>query len=218
MPNASRKAASSPAPARAAAARPGPGRPRKLTHEKIVQAAITVMEREGFAALSTRSLARELGTTGSTLYNYVKRIEDIEIEALHALTAGLTPPSATTGPALRAELIQHLLSARRIILKHPRVSFPEPGSPTWVTLSELNAKWYAALAPYVDQPHKVVLAYTALIATALAMAERARLSGGVGIVRRHKSSAPFLRDVKLDTPEELFGLLIDQLMPGLSRP
>ena len=197
--------------------RTGPGRPRKLTHDRIIQAAIAVMEREGFAALSTRSLARELGTTSSTLYNYVSCIEDIEVEALRCLTAGLTLPTAKTGPALRAELLKHLLSVRALVLKHPRVPYPEKGSPSWNLLSEINAQWYAALEPFVAKPHVVVLACTALTGTVIALAERERISGPAKAFRRHKSADRWLGDVKLESVEEILRLLIDQLLPGLSR-
>ncbi|HKY92000.1 MAG TPA: TetR/AcrR family transcriptional regulator [Nevskiaceae bacterium] len=197
--------------------RAGPGRPRKLTHERIVEAAIAVMEKEGFAALTTRSLARELGTTGSTLYNYVERIEDIEVEALRVMSAEITPPTAKTGPALRAEFLEHLLSARRLFLKHPRVSFPEVGSPSWHLLAEINAQWYEALARYTARPHQAVLAYTALMSTTFASAERERFSKSPKALHRHKRVASLLAEVKLDTPEDLLTLMLDQLLPGLSR-
>lgn len=190
-----------------------PGRPRKLTHEQIIRAALTLIERDGFAALSTRSLARELGITGSTLYNYVERVEDIEVEVLRIITSDIPLPTAKTGPALRAEFLNHLLAVRRLVLKHPRVPFPEYDSPSWNLLNEINAKWYAALAPFVPQPHLVVLAYSALISNVVASAERERISGPV--VRQPKSAQPYLRDVKLETVEIVLGLLIDQLLPGL---
>lgn len=212
-----RKAAAPTASGGAMSVHAGPGRPRKLTHEKIVEAALAVMEAEGFAALTTRSLARALGTTSSTLYNYVERIEDIEVEALRVLTAEITPPTATTGPALRAELIEHLNSARRLFLKHPRVPFPTPGSPSWTMLADLNVQWYEALGRFTPQPHEAVIAYTAILSTAFMSAERERLSKTPKAPHRHKRLASLLNEVKIDTIDDLIVLMIDQLLPGLSR-
>lgn len=208
-----RKSTSSSAPGRESADLAKPGRPRKLTHGKIIEAALALIERDGFAALSTRSLARELNTTGSTLYNYVDRIEDIEAEVLRILTSDIPLPTAKRGATLRTELLSHLLAVRRLVLKHPRVPFPEYDSPSWKLLNEINAKWYAALAPFVPEPHLAVLTYGALIANVVASAERERICGPV--YRRPRSALPYLREVKLDSVDGTLGLLIDQLLPGL---
>ncbi len=192
-----------------------PGRPRKLSHERIVEAALAVIDRDGFAALSTRSLARELGTTGSTLYNYVSRIEDIEVEVLRILTSDIPLPTATTGAALRSELLNHLVAVRQLVFKHPHVPFPKIGSPSWNLLDQINARWYAALAPFVPEPHVVVLAYGALISAIVASAERERIWGER--YRQPRSAQPYLQQVKLEGLEATLGALIDQLLPGLSR-
>ena len=194
------------------------GRPRRYSEEALVEAALRVLEREGFGSLTIRALAEELGTSHSTLYNYVERIEDIEAEALRILTAEIPPPTAKTGPDLRAELLAHLLAARRLFLKHPRVSFPEPGSRSWEILAEINAQWYEALARYTAKPHQAVLAYTAILSSTFVTAERERLSKTPKAVHRNKRIAALLGDVKLDTVEDLLLLMIDQMLPGLSRP
>ena len=61
------------------------GRPRRFQDAELVDAALRVMDREGYKALSIRSLASELGTTHPTLYTYVSSIEEIEARALHRL-------------------------------------------------------------------------------------------------------------------------------------
>ena len=68
--------------------RPAVGRPRKMTREKIVAAALQVMEDADFAALSMRALARHLGVNHATLYNYVDDLAEVEQQALDADAVG----------------------------------------------------------------------------------------------------------------------------------
>src|ERR1700761_5514467 len=109
------------------------GRPRKIAEGAMVEAALRVMEREGYAALTARSLAQELGISHSTLYNYVEQIEDVEAQALHQLTAQLPLPTASTPRGLRAELLAYLLAAIRLLSQHPGVLFPPVDSLSWKT-------------------------------------------------------------------------------------
>ena len=48
-----------------------------LGRERVLQAAIGLADREGIAALSMRSLAREVGVEAMSLYHYVERKEDL---------------------------------------------------------------------------------------------------------------------------------------------
>ena len=54
-------------------------RPRTplLSRERIVEVAVAVIDAEGFDALSTRRLARELGVQAPSLYNHFSTKEDI---------------------------------------------------------------------------------------------------------------------------------------------
>src|SRR5690348_8112470 len=55
--------------------RPGP-KPR-FTHDDLVDAALAVIDAEGFAALSLRAVARELGVTSMAIYTYVASREQL---------------------------------------------------------------------------------------------------------------------------------------------
>ncbi|MFI6294763.1 TetR/AcrR family transcriptional regulator [Nonomuraea sp. NPDC050790] len=58
--------------------RPAPGvRQPRFTREQIAKAAISIAETEGFAALSMRRLAEELGAGTMTLYHYVPSKQDL---------------------------------------------------------------------------------------------------------------------------------------------
>jgi AcrR family transcriptional regulator len=55
--------------------RPGP-KPR-FTHDDLVDAALGVIDAEGFSALSLRAVARELGITSMAIYTYVASREQL---------------------------------------------------------------------------------------------------------------------------------------------
>src|SRR5437773_696462 len=49
----------------------------KLTRERIVEAALQVMDAEGLEAVSMRRVAREVGVEAMSLYHYVKDKDDL---------------------------------------------------------------------------------------------------------------------------------------------
>jgi AcrR family transcriptional regulator len=198
-----------------AAVRATAGRPRKVSKDALVEAALRVMEREGYAALTARSLAKELGINHSTLYNYVEQIEDIEAQALHQLTAQLPLPAATAPRALRAELLAYLLAANRLLSQHPWVLFPPIDSPSWKTLQGIGEGWVRALVPHTPDEKTARLALAALVATAVVQAERTRVygSGPVGDPKQRKTLAV----AGIRTLEEALYSMMDLVLPGLNR-
>ncbi len=53
--------------------------------EEIIRVAVRVVDTEGIGALSARRIAKELGISPMTLYNYVENLQEIE---KHVLTSG----------------------------------------------------------------------------------------------------------------------------------
>jgi AcrR family transcriptional regulator len=53
-------------------------RPRSLTDDQLVAAALAVVDREGLAALTMRTVARELGVATMGLYRYVSDRQELE--------------------------------------------------------------------------------------------------------------------------------------------
>ncbi|MFC8012439.1 TetR/AcrR family transcriptional regulator [Streptomyces cinereoruber] len=53
-------------------------RPRTLTQDRLAAAALAVIDREGLAALSMRTVAKELGMSPMGLYRYVTDREELE--------------------------------------------------------------------------------------------------------------------------------------------
>ena len=54
-------------------------RPRSLTDDQLVAAALAVVDREGLAALTMRTVARELGVATMGLYRYVADRQALEV-------------------------------------------------------------------------------------------------------------------------------------------
>ncbi len=63
------------------------GRPPKFSRERLQAAALHLVDRDGVAALSMRTLARELGTGPMTLYNHVRDRADLEVLVVDAVLA-----------------------------------------------------------------------------------------------------------------------------------
>ncbi len=189
-----------------------PGRPRKYSDTILVRAALRVMEREGYSALSMRSLAKEVGTTPATLYNYVDAIKDIEAMALQNLAEELPLPSATTALDFRSELLAYLASVRRVLFQHPSVIFSTPGSACAKTLTKVSDKWLLAMKPYVPSEKAAVLALGALTSTALAAAERDRALG----LDYYQKNRKALQQQGIGTFEGYISDMVDFVLPGLA--
>jgi AcrR family transcriptional regulator len=90
-----------------------------MSVERIVSAAIEIIDRDGLHGLSMRTLAIELDTGTATLYRYVQSKEEVLVEALDAVlgeihlpeefspTGGWRSQVATMANALRDGLLAH---------------------------------------------------------------------------------------------------------------
>lgn len=214
----------------------GPGRPRKLTRQLIVEAAVQVLDEEGYRPLSMRSLAQRLGVNHATLYNYVGHIEDVESEAIEFLIARMPIPSAERAEPMREQLIEHLLAVRDLQIQHPHVLHPPIGSPTWHSHQITTNKVMRALMPYGSSLGEVMVAYQTLIGFMASSAERARASGGTSfpdfiraqqtailtvleeeseLVRRVLAGPEKLKP-RTDMLASILGHVIDRLLPGIN--
>jgi AcrR family transcriptional regulator len=194
------------------------GRPRNLSRDAIVTAALAVMEREGYGALSMRSLGQELGVSHSNLYNYVGHIEDVEVEALNRLASSISLPVSTKPAALREELLEHLRATRRLLIKHPTVVYPPHGSSAFKTFVKFTQGWIEALMPYSADAPGAAIAYSALVSYMVTAAERERIYGAdyasasrkiiEGMIPASGAALEF---------DAVLGTLIDRLLPGLAK-
>jgi AcrR family transcriptional regulator len=89
-----------------------------LTRQRIIRAALRVMDEEGLEAVTMRRIGRELGVEAMSLYNHVRDKEEI-LDAIceEVLTEFQVPQENEWAAALRAGAGEY----RRLLLAHPRV-------------------------------------------------------------------------------------------------
>jgi AcrR family transcriptional regulator len=63
------------------------GRPSRFSIEELQAAALALVDEEGLAGLSMRSLAVRLGTGPMTIYNYVRDRKDLDVLVVEAVIA-----------------------------------------------------------------------------------------------------------------------------------
>ncbi|MFG3507866.1 TetR/AcrR family transcriptional regulator [Streptomyces sp. NPDC047821] len=104
------------------------GRYGRLTRERVLTAALGVVDAEGLSALSMRRLASELGVEAMSLYRYLPgkgALLDGLVEALYQEVEERLLPMAETlphpGPAWRAGLQQLAHATYAVGLRHPEV-------------------------------------------------------------------------------------------------
>ncbi|MGH8931364.1 MAG: TetR/AcrR family transcriptional regulator [Egibacteraceae bacterium] len=122
-------------------------RPRKprLSQERIIQAAIELLDAEGVDGFSMRRLAARLDAGTMSLYAYVAAKEDVLDLALDAVMAEIEVEGTADAP-WRAILTRQLVESRQVMRRHPWI----PGligtrpllGPTALARSEL---FYTAL-------------------------------------------------------------------------
>lgn len=97
-------------------------RPRSplLSRERIVAAAIALVDAQGLAALSTRRLALELGVSGPSLYNHFATKDDLLEAVADAVTARVDISPLGTRPWPEA-LRTWAVSYRQALAEHPNL-------------------------------------------------------------------------------------------------
>lgn len=191
------------------------GRKRKFTQDQLVQAALQVMENEGFAALTIRSLGAQLKVSHSALYGYVKNIEELEAEALRQLASEIPMPLPGSPRELRKQTIKFLLILREVLLKHPGVLRPPVGSRAYETFTECSVQWINALTPFAASATDAMRGYLALVSVVAASAENERTYGEYAVRHAYKSW-----DKRLPSPEprvDNLERLVDVLLPKLPK-
>ncbi|MEU7699660.1 TetR/AcrR family transcriptional regulator [Streptomyces sp. NPDC015492] len=94
-------------------------RPRSLTPDRLAAAALAVIDRDGLAGLSMRTVARELGASPMGLYRYVADREELEGLVVDRVLDGLDtdPPPADAPWRDRIETMAGRL--RDAVVRHP---------------------------------------------------------------------------------------------------
>ncbi|MFI9775217.1 TetR/AcrR family transcriptional regulator [Streptomyces sp. NPDC051956] len=100
-------------------------RPRKplLSRDRIVTAALSLVDAEGLAAVSTRRLAAELGVSGPSLYNHFRTKDQILEAVADSVSAqvDLSMFDAADGRDWHTALHDWAVSYRAALLAHPNI-------------------------------------------------------------------------------------------------
>jgi len=92
-------------------------RPSQLSREKIAAAALAIADAEGFASVSMRRIAQEMGVGTMSLYYYVKTKADLVAVMDDALMGEVLAPSLPAN--WRAALTVIATRTRDVFLRHP---------------------------------------------------------------------------------------------------
>jgi AcrR family transcriptional regulator len=91
-------------------------RRKPLSRERILAAALELVDEQGIDALSMRKLGQSLGYEAMSLYNHVANKDDLLDGILDLVLAEMEPPDPAGGlPAIRASA----LSAHEALKRHP---------------------------------------------------------------------------------------------------
>lgn len=91
--------------------------------ERIVAAALDIIDRDGLDALSMRSLATELDTGTATLYRYVSSKEEVLVEALDAVLGEIhLPEDLSDASHWREQVARAAAALREGLLAHPNIT------------------------------------------------------------------------------------------------
>jgi AcrR family transcriptional regulator len=142
------------------AANPQRGPKRELNLEGIVDAAITIADRDGLPAVSMSSVATALGFTTMSLYRYVSAKDDL-ILLMQETGIGLPPLSITEADTWREGLTRWYRAMIGVFGEHPwLLDIPVDGEPS----TPNNLAWLdAGLAVLADTPLDQVSRVSALL-------------------------------------------------------
>lgn len=104
-------------PRRAARGAAGARRRPPLTRQRVLDAALALVAREGLDALSMRRLAQELGVEAMSLYNHVASKDELLDGLVEAVVAQIEIPSP--GLPWKEALRRRAASARQVFLRYP---------------------------------------------------------------------------------------------------
>jgi TetR/AcrR family tetracycline transcriptional repressor len=89
-----------------------------LTRERVLQAGLDLVDREGVNALTMRRLGRQLGVEAMSLYGYVSSKQDL-LDGVLARVYDEMPATAPVGRSWSKRLAHTARLLRQVLLRHP---------------------------------------------------------------------------------------------------
>jgi AcrR family transcriptional regulator len=112
----------------------------KFDRAQLQEAALSIVDKQGLAALSMRTLAAALGTGPMTLYNYVRDRSDLDALVVEAVMSKVRLPRESGD--WQADVRAIVEATWRTVRRHPNVI---PLALTRRTLHETTLEWAEAL-------------------------------------------------------------------------
>ncbi len=91
-----------------------------LSRQRIVDAALTLLDREGLDAFSMRRLADELGVGTMTIYGYFRRKDEL-LDAVVDIGADQITAAGTAAGPWKVRLRELMLGIRQSLAEHPGI-------------------------------------------------------------------------------------------------
>ncbi|UGQ13328.1 TetR/AcrR family transcriptional regulator [Yinghuangia sp. ASG 101] len=207
------------------------GRPRQplLSRDRIVAAALALVDAEGLDAVSTRRLATELGVSGPALYNHFATKDEL-IDAVVDSVLGevdvdvLRAPRPSDAGAWQEPVAAWARSYRAALAAHPNVVpalAPGPGRrPNALRMADavfgllVASGWPRAQATRIGVLMRYFVTGSALGSFAGGFPDDAKLYAGA---YPHLDQAHLLADAQREINEAAFETGLAALLDGLTR-
>jgi AcrR family transcriptional regulator len=88
-----------------------------LSRDRVLRAGVVLADRGGIEALSMRKLGQELGVDAMALYRHVQGKDDLLDGIVEVVIGEIDRPQP--GEDWKAALRDHVMAARRVMLRHP---------------------------------------------------------------------------------------------------
>ena len=178
-----------------------PGEREALDRERIVKAAMALVDREGPDALTMRRLGIEMGVKGMSLYNHIPNKESLVSDIVQLMFSQVRATNIEAG-SWKEEMREVMRSFRNVGLAHPNAFALYSARPASPVHPERNSVGLLVEAGFPRQTAQFVV--------------RVLSSYVVGMVSREVAGAwQSTPDAKHDSLDEVFELGLSSLLDGL---
>jgi AcrR family transcriptional regulator len=201
------------------------GRREPITVDAIVDTALGIVEREGYAALTMRRVAAALQTGPASLYAHVVNKEDLDDLLIGRICAEIALPQPDSG-SWREQIIDVCTALRDRYLRYPGISLAALGiAPTNLDTLRLSEGMLAILLAGGIEPRTAAWATDALTLYVNGFCLEASSVTRTDDVRSRFEVLPddfpqtrrYAAEITSGSPQDRFRFALDLLLDGLIR-
>lgn len=191
----------------------------QLSRERVVQAAIEIIDAGGLGACTMRSLADRLGVKAMALYWHVANKDDLLDAVIDNVLQGVDVPR--TGPGGWPDQVKGFAVAfRRLVLEHPRVIplLAQRPATGYLSAKRVAGRWLGDLedAGFAERDAVDVIRMVVRFVLGSCVADTAPAGDPPSRAVHNPSEIDgLLRTVTSDDRERLFLLSLDALVAGI---